>query len=160
STIELREPRVDIRKPDGTYLPSGVEYSYRQAPGVFGLGLLEAVPDDTLIALADRDDGDGISGRVNMVWDIDTNATVVGRFGHKASQPSLRLQTAGAFANDIGLSNKVFPDPDDQRDVSDDQFDQVVFFVQTLSVPEAGRRDASALRGRDLFHQVGCASCH
>jgi CxxC motif-containing protein (DUF1111 family) len=162
STIELREPRVDVRKPDGTSLPNGVEYSYRQAPGVFGLGLLEAVPDDALIALEDPDDadGDGISGRVNMVWDIDTSSKVVGRFGHKASQPSLRLQTAGAFANDIGLSNKVFPDDGGQRDVSDDQFDQVVFFVQTLSVPWAGKRDGSALHGRDLFHQIGCASCH
>jgi len=162
STIELREPRTDIRKPDGTFLPQGTEYSYRQAPAVFGLGLLEAVPDDALIALEDPfdADGDGISGRVNKVWDVDTSSTVVGRFGHKASQPSLRLQTAGAFANDIGLSNKVFPDVGDQRDVSDDQFDQVVFFVQTLSVPAAGKRDASALRGRDLFHQVGCATCH
>jgi CxxC motif-containing protein (DUF1111 family) len=162
TTIELREPRTDVRKPDGTYLPNGVEYSYRQAPAVFGLGLLEAVPDETLQALADPDDadGDGISGRVNMTWDVTTSTTVVGRFGHKASAPNLRQQTAGAFANDMGLSNKMFPDTGGQRDVSDDQLDQVVFFVSTLAVPVAGRRDASALHGRDLFGTLGCASCH
>jgi CxxC motif-containing protein (DUF1111 family) len=160
--VELRAPRTDIRTPDGGFLPQGSVFSYRQAPGAFGLGLLDAVDADTIIALADPDDadGDGISGRPNMVWNPETNATELGRFGHKGSAPNVRIQTAGAFANDMGLSNKIFPDAGNQRDVSDDQYEQTVFFVKTLAVPAAGRRGTTALIGRDRFTSFGCESCH
>jgi CxxC motif-containing protein (DUF1111 family) len=136
--------------------------SYRQAPGVFGLGLLEAVAADTIAALADPDDadGDGISGRMNLVWDAAQNATVLGRFGHKATEPSLRAQAAAAFANDIGLSNKVFPEPDGMRDVADTQFEDTLFFVSTIGVPAAAPQNAAARHGRTLFDDFGCAGCH
>ncbi len=158
----LREPRIDARRPDGSSLPADARMSYRQAPGVFGLGLLEAVPEAEIAALADPDDrdGDGISGRMNMVWDPDRQATVLGRFGHKATEPTLRQQAAVAFANDIGLSNKVVPEPDGTRDVNDDQFDQVVVFVSALGVPAAAPQNAAARRGRGVFDDLGCAGCH
>jgi len=160
--VMLRAPQIDARLADGSFLPSGVRMSYRQAPGAFGLGLLEAVPDGTIAGLADPDDndGDGISGRANMVWDSEQQKSVVGRFGHKATAPTLREQVASAFATDIGLSNKLFPEPDGMRDVSDDQFEQVVFFVSTIAVPAAAPLDAAARRGRDLFEEFGCVSCH
>jgi CxxC motif-containing protein (DUF1111 family) len=162
TAVGLRAPITDIRTPSGGFLPQGSLFSYRQAPGAFGLGLLDAVDDATILALADPDDadGDGISGRPNMVWDAETSATEVGRFGHKCSAPNIRMQTAGAFANDMGLSNKIFPDPGNQRDVSDDQYEQTVFFVKTLAVPAAGSRGATALLGRDRFSDFGCVSCH
>lgn len=160
--VMLREPRVAPRLPDGSPLGPDVRMSYRQAPGVFGLGLLEAVPDATLAALADPDDGDGdgISGRVNLVWDPERQVAVIGRFGHKATMPALRPQTADAFATDMGLSNKLVPEPDGRRDVSDNQFEQTLFFVSTIAVPAAAPRDAVARRGRGLFDDFGCASCH
>jgi CxxC motif-containing protein (DUF1111 family) len=160
--VMLREPRIDARLPDGSFLPPGVRTSYRQGPAVFGLGLLEAVPEATIAALADPDDadGDGISGRVNLVWDPEQQATVLGRFGHKATVSTLRQQAAGAFANDMGLSNKLFPEPDGMRDVGDDQFEQTLFFVSTIAVPAAAPQDAAARRGRGLFDEFGCASCH
>ena len=160
--VMLREPRLDVRLPDGSALGPDVRMSYRQAPGVFGLGLLEAVPDETLTALADPDDadGDGISGRTNAVWDPERKLAVIGRFGHKATVPTLRQQTAGAFANDMGLSNKLFPEPDGMRDVSDDQFEQTLLFVSTIAVPAAAPQDAAARRGRGLFTDLGCAACH
>jgi len=85
--VMLREPRIDVQRPDGSPLGGDVRLSYRQAPGAFGLGLLEAVPEEEVMALADPDDadGDGISGRFNLVWDPDRQATVAGRFGHKAT---------------------------------------------------------------------------
>jgi CxxC motif-containing protein (DUF1111 family) len=161
STVVLREPRVEITKPDGGS-PGAFAFSYRQAPVVFGLGLLEAVDDATLEALAEPDDanGDGISGRVNRVWDELAQEARIGRFGHKASVATIAEQVAGAFANDIGLSNRLFPDPDGMSDVSNAQLDQTVFFVQTLAVPAAAPRDAKAGRGRELFEGFGCASCH
>jgi len=160
--VMLREPRVEPRLPDGSDLPPDVQLSYRQGPGVFGLGLLEAVADDTLAALADPDDadGDGISGRANRVWDRARQAAVIGRFGHKATEPTLRQQAAAAFATDMGLSNKLFPEPDGMRDVADEQFEQTLFFVSTIGVPAAAPRDAAARRGRGLFDDFGCATCH
>ena len=159
--VTLREPRVEITKPSGELLPAFAK-SYRQAQVVFGLGLLEAIDDETLFALADPDDvdGDGVSGRVNMVWDSLAGETRVGRFGHKASVATLAEQVAGAFVNDIGLTNAIFPEPDGMTDVSRVQLEQAVYFVTTLAVPAAAHRDRAAARGRLLFDELGCASCH
>jgi CxxC motif-containing protein (DUF1111 family) len=160
--VVLREPRLDIRRPDGSALGPDVRISYRQALGVIGLGLLEAVPDAALLALADPDDadGDGISGRANLVWDDVHQTMAIGRFGHKATVATLREQAGGAFANDIGLSNKLFPESDGRRDLSDDQFEQTVFFVSVIGVPVAAPRSEAARTGRQLFGDFGCAACH
>jgi CxxC motif-containing protein (DUF1111 family) len=160
--VVLREPRIDVQRPDGSPLADDVRLSYRQAPGAFGLGLLEAVPDAALSALADPDDadGDGISGRVNLVWDPDRQAMGIGRFGHKATVATLRRQTASAFTDDIGLSNKLLPELDGHRDLSDDQFEQTVFFVSTVGVPAAAPRNAAASQGRRVFDDLGCPRCH
>lgn len=160
--VSLRAPSIEARRPDGMLLPPDVRMSYRQAPAVFGLGLLEAVPDDTLRALADPDDrdGDGISGRVNLVWDLERQATVIGRFGHKATIATLREQTAVAADGDIGLSNGLFPESDGRRDLTDEQLDETALFVSAIAVPAAAPRDATARHGRALFDDLGCASCH
>ena len=160
--VSLRAPRIDVRRADGAALPASMAMSYRQAQAVFGLGLLEAVPDEALEALADPDDrdGDGISGRVNLVWDIERGQTVIGRFGHKATVPTLRQQTAAAFAGDIGLTNQLFLEPDGMRDLTDTQLAQTTLFVSTVGVPAAAPRNAAARRGRALFDDFGCAACH
>jgi CxxC motif-containing protein (DUF1111 family) len=164
TTITLRAPNLTITTPDGNPLASNVLTSYREAPAIIGLGLLDAIDEGTLEALADPDDadGDGISGKINHVWDPIAGVTTVGRFGWKANVANLENQVGGAFAGDIGLSNKVVPDPNqpDQRDVSDLQLDQTVFFASVIGVPAAAPRDATAYRGRTLFHDMGCAGCH
>ncbi len=160
--VPLREPRLDVRTPDGVFLPGTTRMSYRIGSPLIGLGLLEAVPEATLRELADPDDadGDGISGRVNMVWDPEQGATVVGRFGWKANTSTLHLQVAAAFENDIGLSSIVFPDFDGQRDLADLQLEDTTFFTSTIAVPRAAERDSAAQDGRALFRTLGCASCH
>jgi CxxC motif-containing protein (DUF1111 family) len=162
SSFSLREPRLDIKTGNGGFLPGGTLTSYRTAPPIIGLGLLEAVDDATIEALADPDDtdGDGISGRINRVWNPVTQQTERGRFGWKANVSSLEVQVAGAAANDIGLSNKVFPPPMGDSDVNDDQLDQMTFMVSTIGVPVAGVRDDQAWRGRDLLDRLHCTGCH
>jgi CxxC motif-containing protein (DUF1111 family) len=136
--------------------------SYRIGLQIIGLGLLEAIPEATLQQLADPDDanGDGISGRMNMVWDPEQQTTVVGRFGWKANTSTVHLQVAAAFANDIGLSSIVFPEEDGMRDLADPQLEDATFFTSTVGVPAAAPRDGEAMYGRELFRDQGCASCH
>ena len=152
--------------------------SPRIAPAVFGLGLLEAITEADLRALADPDDldGDGISGRVSEVWDPETGAFTTGRFGWKASKPSIRQQAAGAFHGDIGITSSLHPEEncpppqaacaaapsgagDDGVEVPDERLDKVAFYGQTLAPPAArdyeGRED-----GATLFFAAGCHRCH
>ncbi len=163
--IAMREPRIAVMQPNGDPLPQGIHMSYRQAPPLIGLGLLEAIPDAAIEALADPDDvdGDGVSGRVNIAWDEQSQTSRLGRFGHKASVPRLIEQTASAFVNDMGLTNKIFRDPDPNaplQDVNDKQLDDSAFHIATLGVPAAAERTDEAERGRTRFDDFGCASCH
>lgn len=154
----LRRPALDF----APALPDGTMTSMRQAPPVFGLGLLEAVDESTLRELEDPGDrdGDGISGRVNLVWDVAAGEPRVGRFGHKANNPTLRQQGAGAYANDMGVSNRVFPDDGGAIDVGDDTLDATIFYTQTLAVPARLEGIPDADRGAEHFAAFGCASCH
>jgi CxxC motif-containing protein (DUF1111 family) len=160
--ISLRMPHLDIRDLDGNPLPAGMMESYRTAPAMIGLGLLAAVDQATLQAMADPDDtnGDGISGRLNMVWNPVTSQTELGRFGWKANTATLFVQAAGAAANDIGLTSYVFPDPSGNNDIQDDQLNALGFMVTAIAVPAEAPRDAQAQQGRKVFDTLGCASCH
>jgi CxxC motif-containing protein (DUF1111 family) len=91
--------------------PVPASFSVRQAPQVIGLGLLEAVAEETIATLADPNDrdGDGVRGVMNIVIDPETGQPRVGRFGWKASKASLRHQIAGALVNDMSITSPVFP---------------------------------------------------
>jgi CxxC motif-containing protein (DUF1111 family) len=92
-------------------LPADVMISPRIGPQVAGLGLLEAVEEKDIMALADLDDRDhdGISGRPNRVWDVAIQKEVIGRFGWKANQPNLLQQAAAAYNGDLGITSPFFP---------------------------------------------------
>ena len=158
-------------------MSSEVLISPRVAPAVIGLGLLEAIDEDRLQQLADPDDadGDGISGRINMVWDVAKETPVIGRFGWKAEQPTVRQQSAGAFLGDMGITSELFPaqncssaqidceaaisggDPE----IPDNLLDRVETYGRLLAVPiRTSHDDEVVLRGKLLFGQIGCASCH
>jgi CxxC motif-containing protein (DUF1111 family) len=171
----LLKPR--IRFANLAYGPlDGAMLSPRVAPQMIGLGLLEAVPESTLAALADPDDadGDGISGRINWLTKAD-GSPVAGRFGWKANVATLRDQSAGAALGDIGLSTGDRPaqncpeaqatcraaSADPRVELKDSFLDRLVLYTETLAVPQA--RDLSrpeVVRGEAFFHQFGCASCH
>ncbi len=170
---QLRKPNFTIVNPY-TALPDTYLTSPRVAPPVFGRGLLEAISDETLLGWADEDDlnNDGISGRVNQVWDIVSETTVIGRFGLKANNPSTLVQTAGAYHGDMGITNELFPlesttgQPQDDGSSDDPELrpgglDDVVFYIQTLAVPARRNIDDPKVKnGQILFDQAGCTACH
>lgn len=176
SHVELREPIYDIRNPNFGPLPSDLMISPRVAPPMIGLGLLQALPDAAILASADPDDGnaDGISGRPNRVWDRIAKKTVLGRFGWKASEPSIRQQSLGAFAGDMGLTSHLYPTTDctvnqgcgdfangGVPEVSDKIADFITFYASSLAVPQRRNLDDPAvMQGAKLFNAIGCAACH
>jgi CxxC motif-containing protein (DUF1111 family) len=170
--FQLRVPTYTLT---GVYasLPAGVLFSPRAAPAVFGLGLLEAVPEREIVARADPGDRnrDGISGRPNYVWDAVEGRTTLGRFGWKANAPNLIQQTAGAYNGDMGVTTDLFPaEPCEGQhpgcarhlpELGPATVADVALYTQTLGVP--ARRDLddkTARRGEKVFYAAGCAGCH
>lgn len=149
-------------------------FSARIAPPLIGMGLLEAVPEATILAFQDVNDanGDGISGKAQVEPDPVTGQKRLGRFGWKAAATSLRHQIAGALNTDMGVMTSVIPKPDcgamqqgcgndKGAELADEYLDDLTKYVHLLGV--RARRDlddADALRGETLFNQAGCASCH
>ncbi len=155
--------------------------SPRVTPQMIGLGLVEQIHPADLLAKADPDDrdGDGISGRINRVYDATAKELTIGRFGWKAQTPSIRQQTADAFAGDIGISTPEVPRPFGDCTSAEDKclamptgvqprlgdqeapppvMDLVTFYSQNLAVP--ARRDigkAEVLAGKKVFYDTGCA---
>ena len=188
-TYSLREPEFLITDLAYGPLPEDTMYEMRLGPQVFGLGLLEAIPEETLLSWTDPEDkdGDGISGRVNRVWDLERGGKVIGRFSWKANAFDLRQQSAEAAFFDMGVNNPLFfYRYDDQKkrhksrqncepeqaaclrakqekdfEMTPAQLVDVTTYMQTLAV--VYRRDIDnpvALKGEQLFNQAGCSSCH
>lgn len=171
--VHLRYPNYTITE---TYqpLPENVEVSPRVAPAVFGLGLLEAIPEETILAYADEADvdGDGISGKPNYVWDVVKKRYALGRFGWKANQSTLIQQVAAAYHDDMGVTTSLFSTENSAGqtqltehsatpEVSDEILDVVTFYVQTLAVPARRNvNDPQVKQGELLFAKAQCASCH
>lgn len=170
--FQLRVPTYTLT---GVYasLPPGVLFSPRVAPAVFGLGLLEAVPELLIVTRADPRDRnrDGISGRPNYVWDAVKGQRALGRFGWKLNVPNLIQQTAGAYNGDMGVTTDLFPaescegqHPGCSRhapELGATTVADVALYTRTLAVP--ARRnldDPTALRGEQVFYAVGCPGCH
>ena len=159
----LRRPILDIRLPDGEPLPSYIQTSMRVPPPVIGLGLLEAISDDTILEMSDPDDadGDGISGRPNMVWDSVTSTMEIGRFGLKASALNLRNQAAKAYSEDMGVSSPDIPGIDPEPDIDEETVELTTFYTQTLAVPlRLDTDDPDVPAGERIFNDIGCEQCH
>ena len=151
--------------------------SLRQVQPVFGLGLVEQIPETTLLsnlaADASRKAALGISGRANR----GPNDNRIGRFGWKAQNVSLQLFSAEALAVEQGQTNMLFPNDSDETPGchfaptpnlpvtrTTDFTESAALFMKFLapSLPHAtvpGGADSIA-RGRAAFATVGCATCH
>ncbi|MDW5290342.1 di-heme oxidoredictase family protein [Formosa sp. PL04] len=174
--ITLQKPIYTIENLGYGSLASGVLVSPRIASQMIGLGLLEAVSDNTLLSFTDEydSDNDGISGRVNTVYDVESNSQKIGRFGWKANQPNIKQQVAGAFSGDMGITSYIFPDQNCPSDVdcdnipnggspeiTNENFDRVVLYSQSLAVPiRRDFEDQNVLNGKEIFSTMKCTSCH
>ncbi len=143
----------------------------RTSPDVFGFGLLDAVPDSTILALADPEDRnqDGISGRPNRFFDGR-----LGRFGRKAILPTLREFNQGAFVIEQGITNPAVPteetiggqpipngvDPVPEPELSQEAVDLADDFVRFLAPPAPLKLSKAGKRGQKLFSEIGCDLCH
>ncbi len=170
---ELRKPIYTI---SNTYmlLPSNALLSPRIAPPVFGLGLLEAIPEGAILAKADEtdSDNDGISGKPNYVWNKIKMMRVLGRFGWKANQPDLLQQTYEAFNGDMGVTSSFEPTENcagqpqhdgrnDDPEVTDLTIKNATFYTQSLAVPaRRNTKKEEVIKGKKLFNEINCKGCH
>lgn len=176
STVTLQKPAYTLQN---SYipLPAGYMTSPRLAPRLVGMGLLENIPESTILSFVDAADvnKDGITGKANYVYDIYTKKFELGRFGVKANTPTLLMQVATAYQQDMGVTSYAQPQEsafgqsqmslvgakDPSPELVDSLLNYVTFYVQTLAVP--ARRDvldSTNKKGAALFTQISCASCH
>jgi CxxC motif-containing protein (DUF1111 family) len=165
-------------------IPDDVSVVARRAPiPLFGAGLVEAIPDEALLALEDPDDRnrDGVSGRAAMVIDVATGTRRAGRFGWKAQHATLLAFGADAYRNEMGITNDLFPnesafgisgtqmrscdpipDPEDRPDPATRRrgIDNFESFMKFLAPVPRARVDADMLAGERTFAAIGCAGCH
>jgi CxxC motif-containing protein (DUF1111 family) len=177
SAYRLRRPVHELEDLAYGEVSVDTDIAPRLAPPVFGAGLLEAIPEADLLDVADPEDEDedGVSGRPNRVENLATGEVVVGRFGWKANVATVEDQVASAFIADIGITSPMFPDENctevqvecagalsgGSPEISQEIFDQVVFYNRTLAVPaRRDLEDPDVEAGARLFEQTGCVSCH
>ncbi|MEM7621270.1 MAG: di-heme oxidoredictase family protein [Pseudomonadota bacterium] len=182
--VTLRKPTYKIINLGYGLLHPQTQLSPRIAQQMIGLGLLDAISEHDVLKNADHDDQnkDGISGRANRIWSKENRKIMIGRFGWKAGQPTVREQSASAFFGDMGLSTQLAPDgfgdctvyqikcrnaPHGNSlkysnvEVGPKLFNLVVFYAENLAVPKRRKADdPDILKGKELFYANGCAACH
>lgn len=182
--ITLRKPTYGIDGPNYGPLDPATTLSARIAQPTLGLGLIEAIHDDDILAKADPEDrdGNGISGKPAWVRDQRTGDLKLGRFGWKAQSANVRDQSAAAFSHDIGISTPDRPNAYGDctpaqtdclalqtgvqprlgtTEAPDPVMDLVTFYTENLAVPARRKvSDAEVLRGKEMFYTSGCTTCH
>ena len=173
----LRKPTYEFSEMSHGLLGVDALYSPRVAPAIYGLGLLEAIEESAIESQVDPEDinGDGISGRVNRVWDPVAKQRALGRFGWKANVANLYQQVASAAFGDIGITTSVFPTQNCRpaqpaclstsqnitAELDDSRLSKLVLYSRSLAVPARRNVDKPEVRkGQHLFQEAGCIGCH
>lgn len=176
--VTLKKPIIKLKNLNYGELTHGASLSFRRAPALVGLGLLEMVSDKDILANEDINDkdNDGISGKANIVYSPYKDTYKVGRYTYKASAPSVLHQVAGAANNDMSLTSPIFPNDnctDTQKECleapkgrSIDKFDlpmqrlkAIAFYLKTLKTP-IPKETEEFKEGKEIFNQIGCVNCH
>ena len=173
--IELRKPAIRIEKPNFGAIDATVLTSLRNTQVVFGMGYLEAVSEEDILALAKMQATMGLNGRPNYVRDDIQKRISLGRFGWKANQPSVRQQIVAAFHGDMGVTSSLYSEencppvqidcrempPGNRPELLDYAWDDLNFWSVALDAPAPRDQDKPhILRGKQLFEQARCAQCH
>ncbi len=174
--VVLRKPDIKITNGKFGAIDDSVMKSLRNTPALFGLGYLEAVSEQDILALAAAQKAAGYNGRPNYVADDSTGKRKLGRFGWKANQPSISQQVAAAHLGDMGITSSLYPDDDctaietkcmdltykqGKPDLDDTSWQAVNFFMAaTEAPPQRKKHDATVQRGAKLFRDMACAVCH
>jgi len=159
TVVHLTRPVISLTPKTGTV--GG--FSARVARKLVGLGLLEALPEETILSHADRLDCDnnGISGRPSYVKDPETGVLRIGRMGWKAEKVSVKHQVADALNLDLGVSSPIFMGTDAAPEVSMDELLKLTTYMRLVGVyPQRDALDPVVIQGGRLFRTVGCNNCH
>lgn len=174
-TVNLRTQSYRFAELHYGLLPADIQFSPRVGPPVFGLGLLEAVDEQTIRQLAEKGKQQGVHGHPNRVWDDELQRTVIGRFGLKANVATLKQQIAGAFIGDMGITSSLHPKENctaaqtackqvasaRQPELDDTQLNATLLYLRLLQVPARRNLDDPAVQqGENLFSTIGCTACH
>jgi CxxC motif-containing protein (DUF1111 family) len=149
---------------------------HRRTTSLFGLGLVDATPDATFIALAAEQAArnDGTAGRVSMVDNLAAGMQTVGKFGWKAQNPTLFQFAGEAYLNEIGITNPFFAAENCPRGRCEDlRFNPypglnddgsgtkaLTDFMTLLAPPARGPVTEAVLAGEAVFIRIGCEACH
>ncbi len=160
----------------GEVVPPNAQFvSHRITTPLFGLGLILAIPESTLLARENMADSDGVKGMANRIYNPETGKTEIGRFGWKAQHSSIHLFAGDAYLNEMGITSASFlaenlpqgktipigvdavADPED----SDGDIAKFTSFLTYLAPPSSLRpMTAQMKRGSELFETARCTSCH
>jgi CxxC motif-containing protein (DUF1111 family) len=148
----------------------------RRTTPLFGLGLVDAVPDVVFKSIARNEArfSPSTAGRPNMVTDVVSGHTRVGKFGWKSQVPNLMHFSGDAYLNEMGITSPLFPNEncpggdctllscDLVPDPEDDGTDVEAFhdFMTLLGPPPRARTTFGALIGSLVFDRIGCDNCH
>ena len=175
ASLELRQPSVRLENLGFGPLAPNVMTSLRNSQAIFGLGYLEAVSEDDILALSKWQKTVGLNGRPNYVRDDVNDKMSLGRFGWKANQPSLKQQLAAAFLGDIGTTSAIYPTQNctavqqecltakhsGKPELRQELWDALTFWVTSLDAPPQRDTDKPAvMRGEKLFDSAKCSQCH
>jgi CxxC motif-containing protein (DUF1111 family) len=161
----------------GEVVPTGAAVTAgRITTQLFGLGLVDAVPDEELVQLARLQTAvsPATAGTPSITTEIRTGRTRVGRFGWKAQVPTLFQFSGDAYLNETGITNPEFPNENcpqgdcsalafnPRPDLNDDGTGVTKFsdFMTLLAPPPRGNLSLEVLEGSGIFAIIGCANCH
>lgn len=175
--FEILWPTQTVRQRNYGDLGDLTQLSARNGAQLIGMGLLEAIPAETIRSFADPNDadGDGVSGRLNVVWDSTKGEQALGRFGWKSNVATLEQQIAQAFAGDLGVTSRLLPEANcapeqtacldaptgGTAEVNQIRLDAILVYLRGLAVPTARTAgDPAAEAGQQHFREFGCTTCH
>jgi CxxC motif-containing protein (DUF1111 family) len=150
----------------------------RRTTPLFGLGLVNNVPDSTLQELAslEQELTSSTAGRAAMITDQATGNQIVGRFGWKCQQGSLFTFAGDAYLNEMGITTPLFPDENcpqgncallaanpatsNPNEPDNDDLQQFTDFMTFLAAPPPVALSSAARSGARTFFTIGCVNCH